>query len=29
MEMNERQLKDIGIAREQAEQEGRNPIWKG
>jgi uncharacterized protein YjiS (DUF1127 family) len=29
MEMDEHQLKDIGITREQAEQEGRKPIWKG
>ena len=29
MEMDERQLKDIGITREQAEQEGRKPTWKG
>ena len=29
MEMDERQLKDIGITREQAEQEGRKPIWRG
>lgn len=29
MEMDDRQLKDIGITREQAEQEARKPIWKG
>lgn len=29
LEMNDRQLKDIGITREQAEQEGRKPLWKG
>lgn len=29
MEMDYRQLKDIGITREQAEQEARKPIWKG
>ena len=28
MEMDDRQLKDIGITREQAEQEARKPIWK-
>ena len=29
MEMDYHQLKDIGISPEQAEQEGRKPIWKG
>jgi uncharacterized protein YjiS (DUF1127 family) len=29
MEMDDRDLKDIGITREQAEQEARKPIWKG
>ena len=28
LEMDDRQLKDIGITREQAEQEARKPIWK-
>ena len=28
-EMDDRQLKDIGITREQAEQEAGKPIWKG
>jgi uncharacterized protein YjiS (DUF1127 family) len=28
MEMDDRQLKDIGITRDQAEQEARKPIWK-
>jgi uncharacterized protein YjiS (DUF1127 family) len=28
MEMDDRQLKDIGITPEQAEQEARKPIWK-
>ena len=28
MEMDDRQLKGIGITREQAEQEARKPIWK-
>ena len=28
-EMDDRQLKDIGITREQAEQEVGKPIWKG
>jgi uncharacterized protein YjiS (DUF1127 family) len=28
MEMDHRQLKDIGITREQAEREARKPIWK-
>jgi uncharacterized protein YjiS (DUF1127 family) len=28
MEMDDRQLKDIGITREQAQQEARKPIWK-
>ena len=28
MELDDRQLKDIGITREQAEQEARKPIWK-
>ena len=27
-EMDDGQLKDIGITREQAEQEARKPIWK-
>jgi len=26
--MDYRQLKDIGITRDQAEQEARKPIWK-
>ena len=29
MEMDNRQLKDIGITRDQAEHEARKPIWKG
>jgi uncharacterized protein YjiS (DUF1127 family) len=29
MEINERQLKDIGITRKQAGHEGRKPILKG
>jgi uncharacterized protein YjiS (DUF1127 family) len=29
LEMDDRELKDIGISREQAEQEGRKPLWKG
>jgi len=29
LEMGDRQLKDIGITRERAEQEGRKPLWKG
>jgi uncharacterized protein YjiS (DUF1127 family) len=29
MEMDYRQLKDIGITPEEAAQEGRKPIWKG
>jgi uncharacterized protein YjiS (DUF1127 family) len=29
IEMDDRELKDIGITREQAEQEARKPIWKG
>ena len=29
LEMDDRQLKDIGITREQAEREGRKPLWKG
>jgi uncharacterized protein YjiS (DUF1127 family) len=29
LEMDHRQLKDIGITREQAEREGRKPLWKG
>ena len=29
LEMDDRQLKDIGITREEAEQEGRKPLWKG
>ena len=28
MEMDDRQLKDIGMTREQAEWEARKPIWK-
>jgi uncharacterized protein YjiS (DUF1127 family) len=28
MEIDDRELKDIGITREQAEQEARKPIWK-
>jgi uncharacterized protein YjiS (DUF1127 family) len=28
LEMDDRQLKDIGITPEQAEQEARKPIWK-
>ena len=28
LEMDDRQLKDIGITREQAEQEARKPFWK-
>ena len=28
LEMDHRQLKDIGITRDQAEQEARKPIWK-
>ena len=28
MEMDDRQLKDIGVTREQAEREARKPIWK-
>jgi uncharacterized protein YjiS (DUF1127 family) len=28
MEMDDRQLKDIGITREQAEHEARKPFWK-
>jgi uncharacterized protein YjiS (DUF1127 family) len=28
MEMDYRQLKDIGITPEEAEQEARKPIWK-
>jgi uncharacterized protein YjiS (DUF1127 family) len=28
MEMDDRQLKDIGVTAEQAEQEARKPIWK-
>jgi uncharacterized protein YjiS (DUF1127 family) len=28
LEMDDRQLKDIGITLEQAEQEARKPIWK-
>ena len=27
--MNDRELKDIGITREQAEQEGRKALWNG
>ena len=29
LEMDDRELKDIGITREQAEQEGRKPLWNG
>jgi len=29
MEMDDRELKDIGITREQAEEEARKPFWKG
>jgi uncharacterized protein YjiS (DUF1127 family) len=29
MEMGDRELNDIGITREQAEEEARKPIWKG
>jgi uncharacterized protein YjiS (DUF1127 family) len=29
MGMDNRELKDIGITREQAEEEARKPIWKG
>ena len=29
LEMDDRQLKDIGITREQAEHEERKPLWKG
>jgi uncharacterized protein YjiS (DUF1127 family) len=29
MEMDNRELKDIGITREQAEEEARKPLWKG
>jgi hypothetical protein len=28
MEMDYRQLKDIGITPEEAKQEARKPIWK-
>jgi uncharacterized protein YjiS (DUF1127 family) len=28
MEMDDRQLRDIGITRGQAEQEAGKPIWK-
>ena len=28
LEMDYRQLKDIGITRDQAKQEARKPIWK-
>lgn len=28
LEMDDRQLKDIGITRAEAELEGRKPIWK-
>jgi uncharacterized protein YjiS (DUF1127 family) len=28
VEMDDRQLKDIGITREQAEHEARKPIWE-
>jgi hypothetical protein len=27
--LDNRQLKDIGITRDQAEHEARKPIWKG
>ena len=29
LEMDDRRLKDIGTTREQAEREGRKPLWKG
>jgi uncharacterized protein YjiS (DUF1127 family) len=29
MEMDDRELEDIGITREQAEHEARKPIWEG
>ena len=29
LEMDDHQLKDIGITREQAEQEARKPLWRG
>jgi uncharacterized protein YjiS (DUF1127 family) len=29
LEMDDRQLKDIGITRDQAEQEARKPLWRG
>ena len=29
LEMDDRELKDIGISREQAEQEGRKTLWNG
>jgi uncharacterized protein YjiS (DUF1127 family) len=29
LKMDDRQLKDIGITREQAEQERHKPLWKG
>jgi uncharacterized protein YjiS (DUF1127 family) len=29
MEMDNRELKDIGITRERAEEEARKPFWKG
>ena len=29
LEMDDRQFNDIGITREQAEQEGRKPLWIG
>jgi uncharacterized protein YjiS (DUF1127 family) len=28
LEMDDRQLKDIGVTRAEAELEGRKPIWK-
>ena len=28
LEMDDRELRDIGITRELAEQEGRKPLWK-
>ena len=29
LEMDDRRLNDIGTIREQAEREGRKPLWKG
>ena len=29
LEMDDRRLKDMGTTREQAEREGRKPLWKG